>query len=349
MTISRFYQLWKHRYFKYTHIFKAHFLGYTTAVRLYFIKAGLRKGQELIAVIRTEHFGDIVAAEPISRYVRELHPKGYVIWFVKPSFHELVDYNPQIDEVLKEFCVTQRRTLIGTGIFDKVYELQFSNNNQCKKCDVVTDNAVANDRGINVFNYFNFGNLLEVFAKTSGIIPSNGHFPSDDQPQLYLQKKHRTRVDALQLTEPYIIVHCQSNFAPKDWPADRWEQLIHWLTENYDYQIVEIGLNSNLQIKSTRYKNLCGQLSILETAEVIRRAEYFIGLDSGPSHLGNATGTFGIILMGALTTFASYNPYSGGYGRQENARLVRKEGLACAALSYEFVRDEVQMVLGELK
>jgi heptosyltransferase-3 len=93
--------------------------------------------------------------------------------------------------------------------------------------------------------------------------------------------------------------------------------------------------------------NLCGQLSILETAEVIRRADYFIGLDSGPSHLGNATGTFGIILMGALTTFPSYNPYSGGYGRQENARLVRKEGLACAELSFEFVKDEVKKVLGE--
>lgn len=347
MTISRFRQLWTHRYFKYTHIFKAHLLGYIAALRFYIKKAELKKGQELIAIVRTEHFGDIVAAEPIARYVRELHSEAYVVWFVKPSFHELVSYNPEIDEVLKEFCVTQRRALLGTGVFDKVYELQFRNNNQCAKCDVFIDNPVAEERGINVHNYFNFGNLLEVFAKTSGIIPLKEHFPADDQPRLFLQDQHRAKVDSLQLTKPYIVVHCQSNFAPKDWPSDRWQQLIHWIDENYNYQVVEIGLKSNLVVNSSSYRNLCGQLSILETAEVIRRADYFIGLDSGPSHLGNATGTFGVILMGALTTFASYNPYSGGYGRQENARLVRKEGLTCAQLSFEFVRDEVKKVLGE--
>ncbi|MCE7041552.1 glycosyltransferase family 9 protein [Dyadobacter sp. CY312] len=347
MTISRFRQLWTHRYFKYTHIFNAHLLGYFAALRFYIKKAELKKGQELISIIRTEHFGDIVAAEPLARYVRELHPNAYIVWFVKPSFHELVDYNPEIDEVLKEFCVTQRRTIIGTRVFDKVYELQFRNNNHCTKCDVFTDNPVAEARGINVHNYFTFGNLLEVFAKTSGIIPLKDHFPADDQPRLYLQDHHRIKADSLQLKKPYIVVHCQSNFAPKDWPADRWQQLIAWITANYGYQIVEIGLKSNLMINTGSYTNLCGKLTILETAEVIRRADYFIGLDSGPSHLGNATGTFGIILMGALTTFASYNPYSGSYGRQENALLVRKEGLACAELSFEFVRDEVKKVLGE--
>lgn len=347
MTISRFRQLWTHRYFKYTHIFKAHGLGYLASIRFYVEKLGLKKGQELIAIIRTEHFGDIVAAEPISRYVRQLHPSACIVWFVKPSFHELVDYNPEINQVFREFCVTERRTLISTGVFDRVYELQFRNNNVCVKCDVSTDNPVAEQRGINVHNYFNFGNLLEVFSKTAGLISIQERFPVDDQPKLYLQDKHRLKVDSLQLKRPFIVVHCQSNFAPKDWPAERWEQLIHWITDQYGYQVVEIGLKSNLTIRTDAYTNLCGQLSILETAEVIKRADFLIGLDSGPSHLGNAVGTFGIILMGALATFASYNPYSGSYGRQENARLVRKEGLACSELSFEFVREEVKKVLGE--
>ena len=63
------------------------------------------------------------------------------------------------------------------------------------------------------------------------------------------------------------------------------------------------------------------------------------------SHLGNATGTFGIILMGALNNFLNYNPYSGKYGRQENALLVRKAGLPCAQLPFEFVQEQVRLVL----
>lgn len=233
-----------------------------------------------------------------------------------------------------------------TGIFDKVFELQFLNNNHCNKCQVSVENPVAERRGISVLNYLDFGNLLEVFAQAGDLIPAHTLFPADDQPCVNLQDSHRETVDSLGLDKPYIVVHCQSNYAPKDWPADRWRQLIHWLADQYNYQIVEIGLKSNLLVTAASYRNLCGQLSILETAEVIKRASYLIGLDSGPSHLGNATGTYGMILMGALDKFSEYNPYSGSYGRQENAVFIRQNGLTCSQLSFEFVKGEVEKVLG---
>ncbi|MCF2447523.1 glycosyltransferase family 9 protein [Dyadobacter sp. CY345] len=346
MTIERFIQLWTHRYFKYTHIFNAHLQGYKAWFHFKLKKAGFSKRKELIAIVRTEHFGDIVAAEPISRYVRSLHPDSHIVWFVKPAYHELVDHNPAIDETFAEFCVTQRRVLLQTGVFDKVYPLQFSNNNHCAKCQVFVDNPIAEKRGINVHTYFNFGNLLEVFAQTADLIGEKVAFPADDNPRLYLQESHRQKVDTLALPEKYIVLHCQSNYTPKDWPAARWNQLVEWLAVNYSYHIIEIGLVSNLSVETPVYRNLCGKLSILETAEVIKRADFFIGLDSGPSHLANAVGTNGIILMGSLGSFPSYNPYSGKFGRQENAVFVRKDGSPCSDLTFDFVKDKVVSALG---
>ena len=346
MTIERFIQLWTHRYFKYTHIFKAHLSGYKAWLHFKRTKVGFTKGKKLVAIVRTEHFGDIVAAEPISRYVRSLHPDAHIVWFVKPAYHELVDHNPAIDETFKEFCVTQRRVLLNTDVFDKVYPLQFSNNNHCSKCQVFIDNPIAVRKGINVHTYFNFGNLLEVFAQTADLTGEKAPFPADDSPRLYLQESHRQKVNTLALPEKFIVIHSQSNYAPKDWPAARWNKLVEWLAFNYSYHIIEIGLVSNLSVNTVSYRNLCGKLSILETAEVIRRAEFFIGLDSGPSHLANAVGTNGIILMGSLGDFPSYNPYSGKYGRQENAVFVRKEGSPCADLTFEFVKDKVVSALG---
>lgn len=345
MTIERFIQLWTHRYHKYTHIFKAHLKGRRAAAHFRNVKGRLQKDQQLIGIVRTEHFGDIVAAEPISRYVRELYPKAYIVWFVKPVFHELVDHNPHVDEVVKEFCVTERKVLMESGVFDRVFELQFRNNNHCPQCQVFVENPVAIKRDINIYNYFDYGNLLEVFAQTGDLIPAQTAFPADDEPRLYLQPSHQKKADGLNLPKKYIVMHCRSNYEPKDWPAAKWEQLVEWLAERYDYQLVEIGLESNLNVKTDAYRNLCGQLSILETAEVIRRASFFIGLDSGPSHLGNATGTFGVILMGALNNFQNYNPYSGKYGRRENALFVKQPGLPCAQLPFDFVRDQVQSVL----
>ena len=224
--------------------------------------------------------------------------------------------------------------------------LQFKNNNHCDKCQVFTENPIAQKLGIDVFSYFNFGNLLEVFSKASGLIGPNASFPADDQPGIYLQELHKNRVDLLHLEKPFIVVHCQSNYPAKDWPVNCWEMLIQWLSETYDFEIVEIGLKSNLTVLPNQYRNLCGQLSILETAEVIRRADYFIGLDSGPSHLANATGTFGIILMGSLNNFISYNPYSGTFGRKENAVFVLKDGNPCSEMTFEYVRDHVSEILG---
>jgi heptosyltransferase-3 len=345
MTIQRFIQLWTHRYHKYSHIFKARLKGRQARARFRRVKSKLKPGQQLIAIIRTEHFGDIVAAEPISRHVRNEYPDAHIVWFVKPVFHELVDHNPAVNEVHREFCVTERKELMAANIFDQVFELQFRNNNHCPKCQVFVENPVAIERDINIFNYFDYGNLLEVFAQTGGLIPGKTAFPADDQPRLYLQQSHREKVDGLNLPEKYIVLHCRSNYEPKDWPAAQWEQLIKWLAVHYDYQLIEIGLESNLNVTDPAYRNLCGQLSILETAEVIRRAAFFIGLDSGPSHLGNAAGTFGIILMGALNNFHDYNPYSGGYGREENAVFVRRHGVPCAALPFEFVKEKVKTVL----
>jgi heptosyltransferase-3 len=345
MNLERFLQLWTHRYHKYSHILRALIKGCTSWVHFRIKKSLLAKNQQLVAIIRTEHFGDIVAAEPISRFVRAQNPDAHIVWFVKPAYQELVDVNPSIDETHHEFCVTERKVLLRSGVFDKIFELQFRNNNHCPKCQVYTENAVAEQRGINVYNYFNFGNLLDIFAQSGDLIKANTAFAADDQPRLYLQERHKTKVDSLGLDRPFIVVHCQSNFAPKDWPQYRWAMLIDWLAERYDYDIVEIGLKSHVNQTSARYRNLCGMLTILETAEVIRRASYFIGLDSGPSHLANATGTFGIILMGSLNDFPSYNPYSGSYGRQENALFVRKAGVPCAELSIDFVKDAVSQVI----
>ncbi|MPR32868.1 glycosyltransferase family 9 protein [Salmonirosea aquatica] len=340
MTLQAFIALWTHRYHKYSHIAKAHLRAYWAWLYFCWKKRNFEKGKPLIAIIRTEHFGDIVAAEPLARHIRALYPSAHIVWFVKPAYRELIDTNPAIDESFPEFCVTQRCVLLRTGVFGQVFELQFRNNNHCPTCQVFLENPTALARGINVHTYFNFGNLLEVFAQTAGLT-----LPTDDQPRLYLQDRHRQKVDSLHLPSDFVVIHCQSNYAPKDWPAGRWEALIEQLSTRYPFAIMEVGLRSNLSVSSPAYRNLCGQLSILETAEVIRRARYFIGLDSGPSHLANAVGTFGFILMGSLNEFPAYNPYSGAYGRQQNCVLIRREGQPCAQLPLEVVQEAIDRKL----
>ena len=95
---------------------------------------------------------------------------------------------------------------------------------------------------------------------------------------------------------------------------------------------------------SGHYRNLCGKLSIPETAAVISRARLFVGIDSGPAHLANAVGTFGVVLLGEYNLFSRYLPYTGGYGDGSNSRLVYADGPA-STLSVAAVHAEIAAAL----
>ncbi len=346
MEIEPLLKLWQHRYYKYTHILSAHILG-KYAVFYFWIKKRFKlRARPLIAIIRTEHFGDIVAAEPISRLVRSRFPDGYIVWFVKPAFKELVAFNPEINEVYEEFCVSERTVILNSNVFDEVFELQFRNNNECKLCQTFRENPVSIERNINVTNYLNYGNLLEVFAKCSGLIENEAAFPADDQPRLYMQQKHFRKIDLLHLPEQFIVIHCQSNYPPKDWPTASWVSLVAFLIVHYNFHIIEIGLSSDLNIKADRYLNYTGKLTLMDTAALISRAKFFIGLDSGPSHFANATGVPSIILMGALNNFLSYNPYSGGFGIEgDKALIIREVDKSCVELPVETVIEQLKQFI----
>ena len=70
--------------------------------------------------------------------------------------------------------------------------------------------------------------------------------------------------------------------------------------------------------------DLVNRTSLLETAEVIRRARFYIGIDSGPAHLANAVKTPGIVLLGRIGYFRQYTPFTGFYASHApQVRLLR--------------------------
>lgn len=315
--MQKFIALWQHRYRKYTHLLKVYLHFFEVYFRILFLKIRFLGKRKVVAIVLTQQFGDIVAGEPISRQIRAQHPDDYILWVVKPIFKELLLNNPNLDGIIEEFCANQRRLLINSGIFDVLYNLQFRNNSYCSVCDVYVDNPVADAKDITIRNYYFQGNLLMIQQKIAGI-------PTDDlAPNLFVTEAHRAKVNSLQLPDKYLIVHCQSAQNSRNWDSSKWEKLINYLLTKTDYYIVEIGLSSELKISDKRYINLCGKLNLLETGEVIRRAQLFIGIDSGPAHLANAVGTYGVIMIGKLEDFINHIPYSGKYKSGENALILR--------------------------
>jgi heptosyltransferase III len=334
MTIQRFIEIWTYRYHKFSEIIISYLCWIFTIVRIKIFKI-LNPNKITICILLAEHFGDIVACEPITRELKSKYPNSKIYWIVKKPYRELLDYNPQIDEIIEEYSVLYSILLCKLNSFDYYHNCHLSDLRWDKNVRKYLQNPQADSLGILTNTYFDFGNILTSFAKIGNLPVLN------EAPKLYIPKEIEVKTDTINLPKKFIALHCHSNYSPKDWQVYHWQKLVKDLLQSFDYQVVEIGLKSNLGLEIVGYHNLCGQFSLLETAEIIKRADYFIGIDSGPAHFANAVDTFGFLLFGKLINFENYMPYSGKYQSLENAKFIVSQGEPCSELPYEIVWKEI--------
>jgi heptosyltransferase-3 len=273
----------------------------------------------LILISLVGSMGDIVAAEPISREARRRYPNGFIVWIVTPAFADLPRRFEAVDKVFEVLCLSEWMLLLGVRPPGIVWDLHVSDA-MCAQCRAPLSKSgpVA---AITLQTYYDLGNLLTVQCRCADIAVI------DDAPRLDPGPDASRKVDELGLPPRYIVVHCTASHASRNWPDSAWDSATGVIHEDLGWPIAEIGLTPvTAGAKDGRYIDLCNRLSILETAEVIRRAVLFIGIDSGPTHLANAVGTPGVVMIGKYVHWDNYMPYSGPYADGTGADLLRVAG-----------------------
>jgi heptosyltransferase III len=275
-----------------------------------------RRYDKLIVITLAEHIGDIVACEPVSYHLRKLNPNAFIIWALNEKYEELVNYNPNINAVLKLSCLTEWVVLKKIFIrFIKIYDLNI-NGKRCSRHRISSSNSV--NPKLNFFNYLDHGNLLQVGSMAAGIrdIP-------DYSPKFHFKEQKKERL----IGHDYIIFHCQSNHEERNWTTGKWNELANRIILKYPtVHIVEIGIENIIESCSDRYHNLTGKLDFHEIAHLIHSADLFIGVESGFGHVANALSKNSIIIIGYFQKFKNYMVYSGRFARGENVSLLYHQG-----------------------
>jgi len=286
-----------------------------------------------------EHIGDIVACEPVARYLKLQYPGAHLTWAVSHAYRELIDFNPNVDETLTVECLTDWARLANHSKHDLIVDLHV-NYRICPHCRI----PLVKRRGnpfVSAFEWFDYGAILESFSVGAGLPRLSA------QPKLYLGEEHVAAVDALGLPSAFCVIHRESNDRDKDWPPEKWGALENFLREELRLPIVEVGGGRQRDPSPFRgdIMDLCNRLPLLQTAEVIRRANLFIGIDSGPAHFANATRTPGVVLLGRYSYFRKYNPFTGFYASEApDVKLVRNLTGPARLLPVEDVEEAVRYV-----
>ena len=299
------------------------------------IKQQLKRGKKVIAISLSRKIGDIVAIEPIVRGIRKKYPEEYIIWFTEFQYEAIIVNNPNINSVFGIHCLSDWITFSYLIKFDIICDFHFDG----RKCCFLTLKKKVGNKHINHSNYYNHGNLLNIYSKTSSFSPLINH------PKFYNNKKDIEIVNKIELPSYYFVVHCETQSKQRSWGSNKWVHLIDYITSELQIDVIEIGNKSDLNIfNNLKYENYCGQLSILSAGELIKRSSMFIGLDSGPAHIANAVGTYGIILMGDYYQFKNYQPFSGGYMTGHNATIIRSKGQV-SSISTENVKNCLKNII----
>jgi ADP-heptose:LPS heptosyltransferase len=283
-------------------------------------KSGVRIAHRKVIVIsQVVHFGDIVACEPIVRQLRSENPQAFIVFALHRNYRELADTHPEIDYVLPLICVTEWAYFANSRLFDRVIDLNIYGRT-CSICGIPWHKA-GGYNGVTVDNYYYQNNLLGAYCKSVGIItPLDG-------PKIYPSNLDIVAVNKIVLAGKYISLHAGSNDIDRELSISVWRDIVKHINNRWGLPVVEIGLKRLIITTDDDVNSsLCGQLSILMSAEVIRRSILYLGSDSGPAHLANAVGTYGIIALGHYWHFRKYIPYSGDYEKGIRCDLLHHDG-----------------------
>lgn len=282
-----------------------------------------------------ESMGDVIACEPIARYLKSIEPGSEIVWIVKEPAMEIVKYNPYIDKIKVVKCLSES--------MDYIEKLRKNNNSIIIDCHqngrrcVVTDRYHWNNNNpqIDEFTYLNYGSLLANFCYSAGL-------PAlDDTPKFYLNPELKLDIE---LPQKFIVIHCKSAESCKDWEYKKWEKLANDLNEK-GISIVEIGLERIVKIKSDRYYDCTYIHDIQKIALILKRADAFIGIDSMFAHMANCFNIPSVLIFGKYKYFDRPTMYSGNFGHGKNVEILwaANNGLAAKVkvLDVELALDKV--------
>ena len=147
--------------------------------------------------------------------------------------------------------------------------------------------------------------------------------------------EHEWRQPLSQFKAPTVVLHAGSGgySAARRWPSERFTDLARQLKGAYDAAIILVGsaedaLAPEHDLLGGDTLDLVGRTTLPQLADVIARADLFIGADSGVMHIAAATGRPVISIFGPSNA-AAWRPWA-----VEARAAVLRSGVECSPCSY---------------
>jgi ADP-heptose:LPS heptosyltransferase len=244
-----------------------------------------------ILIIRLSSIGDIILTSPAIKYAK-MHMHAETHYLTKKNNHSLVNQNPYIDKV---FLFDNNLSEIISQLREEKYDKIIDLHNNLRSFIIKSRLRISSS----TLDKFNFSKWMMVKLKRKIEVPHivkrylktvdiNYNIEFADNLEFYSPSKP-TGIDFAKLPEYYYCISLGAKHFTKKIPVSLAVKII----KKIDFRAVLIGgkdvIEESLLIeKECNVINLCGKLSMAESAYMIEKSRLLVCSDTGMMHLAAA-------------------------------------------------------------
>jgi len=293
-----------------------------------------------ILIIHTAFIGDIVLSTALISKVKEKYPDSDVYYLTTPLGKEILKNNPKIKEII---VYDKRGKDKGFGAF-----ISFMRKIRKLKIDVcltphryLRSSILSLLSGASIRVGYDIASLSFVYNKKIKYDKTKHEVEKllsfvDDSPkrfelEMYPSEKDKIKIDTIlknfSQNKKIILIAPGSKWFTKRWPEEYFKTLIQNLVKRDDLLIVITGGKEEKEIDlnlDSKVLDLRGEISLLELAELTKRAILVVSNDSAPIHITSAFPNTRIVgIFGPTVKEFGFFPWS------ENRKVFEINGLYC--------------------
>ncbi|HEX4053190.1 MAG TPA: lipopolysaccharide heptosyltransferase I [Tepidisphaeraceae bacterium] len=299
-----------------------------------------------VLIIKPSAIGDIVHALPVLPRLRQRWPEAKLSWLVTPAYADLVKRHPLLDEVI---LFERRRFGHGWHNPAALWDLGgFVRQLRKSEFDLVIDlqglfrsawiaAASGAPRRVGFSNAREFAPMfytdlvdcsweldhaVERYLKIAAALgcaegPVEFCFAVDDEDRRYIEQLIPAGMD-------FAVLLPGTNWATKQWPVERFAELVGPLKERFGLDSVAAGAagDAKLTRRIPAQFDLTGRTNLRQMVALLERASLVVGNDTGPMHVAAA------LRVPLVTPYGPTDPGRTGPFRRENS--VVRLNLPCS-------------------
>ncbi|MCG8583788.1 MAG: glycosyltransferase family 9 protein [Pirellulales bacterium] len=290
-----------------------------------------------ILITRLSAIGDCVHTLPLACALRRAFPEAFIAWAVEPLPAQLIEGHDAIDETIvvpkkwlkKWSTIRAVRRQLRALKFDTVLDAQ----SLSKSCLLGWLSGARRRIGFGAGQ----GRELALWMNNTRVKPTAAHVVDRylevagplgiESPEVEFRMKCDAAskdnierfLDQSSLTEPIAVINPGAGWASKVWPAERYAAVAKHLGEQHQHKSVVVWVGQDERTsaeliveRSAGHARLAPPTSLLDLSELCRRANLFVGSDTGPLHIAAAVGTRCVGMYGP-TEPEKCGPYGEGH------------------------------------